>query len=163
MANSVNYKNIATGDFTCSLDRAVEWYTDGFRVSLMYGSTPRCDISVFPHPVIADGLYDILLSSCEGTVVFCETDNEYHIAIKEFFVYENGDIVLEGDRVIIDTGSYPTERGISWFVGHGYAHIVNDRLYIVNSQNNYLRDPYTCEPMVFKLDGEPCYGLRKAK
>lgn len=159
----IKYKNIATGYITESIDQAVEWYTDGFRVSLMYGDTTRCDILIFPHPVIADGLNDILLSSREGTVVFCGTDNKYHIAIEEFFVYENGDIVLEGDRVIIDTGSYPAERGISWFVGHGYAHIVNDRLYIVNSQNDRLCDPYTYEPIMFKFDGEPCYGLRKAK
>lgn len=159
----IKYKNIATGYITDSIDQAVEWYADGFRVSLMYGNTTRCDILIFPHPVESEGMNDILCSSCEGTVVFCSTDEKYHIATENCFFYENGDIVCDGDRVIFDSKDYPATSGISWFVGHGYAHIINDHLCIVNSQNNYLRDPYTCEPIAFKLDGEPCYGLRKEK
>ena len=163
MASSIKYKNIATGDLSCSLDQAVGWYTDGFRVSLMYGSTPRCDISVFPHPVPSEGVNDILSSCCEGTVVFCDTDDKFHIATEDIFFYEDGNIVRDGDRVAIDTRGYPQGHDISWFIGYGFAHIVKGNLYIVNSQNNYLRDPYTCDPIVFKLGGEPCYGLRKCE
>lgn len=82
---TISYKNLATGDISNSIGIAVKWYSKGFRVAMIYDDEFRCDIKVIPEPMetFAD-LYGCLYEYDEGTVVYCEEDDDFHIITRCF-------------------------------------------------------------------------------